>query len=267
MSSASLIRPEDVPVDSSRVIIDCRFSLADTSEGRALYHRGHIPGASYVDMAVDLSGDIQEHGGRHPLPHPDQFLELLAALGIGPNTPVIAYDDSRLAFASRFWWMMRSLGFTPPALINGGYSSWCALGLETEKTIVERPPCARETSRQYENLRDINGVREAQGRGALLIDSREQRRYEGLEEPMDPVAGHVPGAINKPWQGVTAADGQVLSIAQQRAHWGDAIEEQELLVYCGSGVTACVNLFSLALLGRDDACLYGGSWSDWCSYL
>lgn len=267
MSSACLIQPVDVPVDSSCVVIDCRFSLADTNQGRALYDEGHIPGASYVDLAVDLSGDIQEHGGRHPLPHPDRFLELLASLGIGPTTPVIAYDDSRLAFASRLWWMMRSLGFAPPTLINGGYSSWCELGLKVEKTAVERPSCALETGRQYKNLRDNNGVGEAQGRGALLIDSREPRRFQGLEEPMDPVAGHIPGAINKPWQGVTASDGSVLSVAEQRTHWGDAIEEQELLVYCGSGVTACVNLFSLALLGRDDACLYGGSWSDWCSYL
>lgn len=267
MSSASLMQPEDVPVDSSCVIIDCRFSLADRDEGRRLFDRGHIPGASHVDLARDLSGELREHGGRHPLPHPDRVLELLASLGIGPTTPVIAYDDSRLAFASRFWWMMRSLGFTPPQLIDGGYASWCALGLEPEKSTPARPSLTPESGKQYKNLRDIDGVREAQDRGALLIDSRESRRYQGLEEPIDPVAGHVPGAINRPWQGVTTSDGKVLSMAEQRAHWGEAIEEPELLVYCGSGVTACVNLFSLALLGRDDACLYGGSWSDWCSYL
>jgi thiosulfate/3-mercaptopyruvate sulfurtransferase len=103
--------------------------------------------------------------------------------------------------------------------------------------------------------------------GALLVDSREERRYQGLEEPIDPVAGHIPGAINRPWQGVTSADGRVLDSAGLRAHWGDALEAGQLVVYCGSGVTACVNLFSLALLGREDATLYAGSWSDWCSYL
>ncbi len=267
MSSASLIQPENVPVDSSCVIIDCRFSLADGKEGRRLFDQGHIPGASHVDLAQDLSGELREHGGRHPLPHPDRFLELLASLGIGPTTAVIAYDDSRLAFVSRFWWMMRSLDFTPPQLVDGGYASWCALGSEPEESTLAPPSLTPESGRQYKNLRDIDGVREAQGRGALLIDSRESRRYQGLEEPVDPVAGHVPGAINRPWQGLTASDGKVLAIAEQRVYWGEAFKEPELLVYCGSGVTACVNLFSLALLGRDDACLYGGSWSDWCSYL
>ena len=114
---------------------------------------------------------------------------------------------------------------------------------------------------------DITGLRDAQASGALLIDSREARRYAGLEEPIDPIAGHIPGAINRPWQGVTGADGRVLDIARLQSNWGDAADAGQLVVYCGSGVTACVNLFSLALLGREDATLYAGSWSDWCSYL
>jgi thiosulfate/3-mercaptopyruvate sulfurtransferase len=114
---------------------------------------------------------------------------------------------------------------------------------------------------------DIESLRAAQARGALLIDSREPRRYAGLEEPIDPVAGHIPGAINRPWQGVTDAQGIVLDTAALQAHWGEALVAEELVVYCGSGVTACVNLFSLALLGREDAMLYAGSWSDWCTYL
>src|SRR5690606_23239620 len=108
---------------------------------------------------------------------------------------------------------------------------------------------------------------DAQASGALLVDSREPRRYAGLEEPIDPVAGHIPGAVNRPWQGVTDSDGVVTDAAGLQAHWGDALAAEHLLVYCGSGVTACVNLFSLALLGKDDATLYAGSWSDWCSYL
>jgi len=267
MSSAKIIQPEAVLESNSSVIVDCRFSLADVGQGRADYAQGHIPGALYVDLERDLSAEAGTHGGRHPLPGPDRFMALLASLGIGPNTAVIVYDDSRLAFASRFWWMMRALDFTPPTLINGGYSAWFALGIEPEQSTVNPLACAVETGREYSNLCDINGVREAHRAGAMLIDSRESKRFEGLEEPIDPVAGHIPGAVNRPWQGVTADDGTVLCLSDQREHWGDALDESELLVYCGSGVTACVNLFSLALLGRDDARLYGGSWSDWCSYL
>jgi thiosulfate/3-mercaptopyruvate sulfurtransferase len=114
---------------------------------------------------------------------------------------------------------------------------------------------------------DIEGLRESQASGAVLIDSREPHRYAGLDEPIDPVAGHIPGAINCPWQGVTDEQGFLLDAAALQAHWGNALEAEQLVVYCGSGVTACVNVFSLALLGREDARLYAGSWSDWCSYL
>ena len=100
-----------------------------------------------------------------------------------------------------------------------------------------------------------------------MVDSREERRYQGLEEPIDPIAGHIPGAINRPWQAVTSTDGKLREAVDLRAHWGDVLEAEQLVVYCGSGVTACVNIFSLALLGREDATLYAGSWSDWCSYL
>mgnify|MGYP001277827089 FL=1 len=114
---------------------------------------------------------------------------------------------------------------------------------------------------------DIHALGAAQAAGALLVDAREPRRYQGLEEPIDPLAGHIPGAINRPWQALSGEDGRLLDAAGQRAYWGDALDAAELVVYCGSGVTACVNLFSLALLGRGDATLYAGSWSDWCSHL
>ena len=114
---------------------------------------------------------------------------------------------------------------------------------------------------------DIEGLRAAQSRGALLVDSRESRRYEGWEEPIDPAAGHIPGAINRPRQSVTDSQGMVLDEARLKAHWVQALDAEELVVYCGSGVTACVNLFSLALIGKNNVTLYRGSWSDWCTYL
>ena len=262
-----LIEPEQLAAAPDTVIFDCRFALTDPEAGRAAYEAGHIPGAHYLDLNRDLSAPVSEHGGRHPLPAPAVFAKTLARFGVGLQTPVVAYDDSRLAFASRLWWMMRALGYRPPRLLNGGLGAWQASGGELETRAPSPKPCEPPALGDYASCIDYAGVRDAQAAGALLVDSREAARYEGREEPIDPIAGHIPGAINRPWQGVTRSSGVVQDETVLREHWGDAIDAEQLVVYCGSGVTACVNLFSLALLGRDDATLYGGSWSDWCSYL
>jgi thiosulfate/3-mercaptopyruvate sulfurtransferase len=180
---------------------------------------------------------------------------------------VVAYDDSRLAFAARFWWLLRALGYRSPRLLQGGYAAYLQAGGEASVQPVTAQSVVPPVVSTFSGYCDIDGVRTAQRGGALLVDSREARRYEGLEEPIDPVAGHIPGAINRPWQGVTDASGRVLDRHALAAHWGDALAAENLVVYCGSGVTACVNLFSLQQLGRGDALLYAGSWSDWCSYI
>jgi thiosulfate/3-mercaptopyruvate sulfurtransferase len=290
--TAMLIEPGELLSGCDAVIFDCRFALADPQEGRRLYTQGHIPGAHYLDLNRDMAGPVGEHGGRHPLPDAATFAALLGQFGVGPTTNVVAYDDSRLAFAARLWWLMRALGYRPPRLLNGGYAGFLqAVGRpemrgpdirapETrvpktsapqasalEASAPSHPPVVSSADCNFQGYCDIDTVRIAQHDGTLLVDSREPRRYAGLEEPIDPIAGHIPGAVNRPWQGVTGADGRVLDTAGLQAHWGDALEADRLVVYCGSGVTACVNLFSLALLGREDATLYAGSWSDWCSYL
>lgn len=270
-TTAQLIDPGEIPACDNAVILDCRFSLADSGEGAALYRAGHIPGAYYLDLEQDMSSSVAQYGGRHPLPDANEFVAVLAALGVGPATRVIAYDDSRMAYAARLWWMMKSLGYMPPSLLSGGYQSWLQAGGVPETDV----PVATEyfgegeleSAAQFSGVCDIHGLRDAQGAGGTVIDSREVKRYQGLEEPIDPVAGHIPGAINRPWQGVSDSSGRFLAEEAQRQHWGDALEADQLLVYCGSGVTACVNLFSLSSLGRDDAILYSGSWSDWCSHL
>jgi thiosulfate/3-mercaptopyruvate sulfurtransferase len=265
--NTSLINPAALAAQRDAVILDCRFSLADPRAGRDLYTQGHIPGAHYLDLNGDLAAAPAKHGGRHPLPDPGVFAATLAACGVGPDTEVIAYDDSRMAFAARLWWLMRALGYRLPRLLNGGYRGYLQAGGEVDAAIPRREAGNVVSGRRFSGYCDIAGVREAQLQGALLIDSREPRRYAGLEEPIDPIAGHIPGAVNRPWQGVTSDAGLVLDTASQRAHWGEALAAEHLVVYCGSGVTACVNLFSLALLGRENATLYAGSWSDWCSYL
>ncbi len=267
MNSDMLAQPGELLTDHGAVVVDCRFSLADPSEGGRLYREGHVPGAFHMDLDRDLSGPVGRHGGRHPLPDPEALATRLAACGIAPDTPVIAYDDARLAFASRLWWLMGSLGYRPPRLLDGGYRAFLAAGGEPTTEVPTTPAATRPAAPAFAGYCDIEGLRRAQAEGALLVDSREEKRYRGIEEPIDPVAGHIPGAINRPWQGVTEETGGVAPAGKQAAHWGDALEADKLVVYCGSGVTACVNLFSLALLGRDDATLYAGSWSDWCTYL
>ncbi|MBA6412883.1 sulfurtransferase [Parahaliea sp. F7430] len=264
---AALVAANDTEALAAAIVIDCRYSLADPKAGRADYEAGHIPGAFYLDLAEDLSGPKGQHGGRHPLPDPTVFAETLAALGVHRGSEVIAYDDHGFAFAARLWWMMRSLGYRPPRLLDGGYAAWLAAGGEPDTALPEAHPCEAPDVGSYTGLYNYEALQPAQQDGALLIDSRESRRYQGLEEPVDPVAGHIPGARNKPWQEVTTDSAQLRDDQALQQHWGEVLEEEHLVLYCGSGVTACVNLFALSVLGRDDAILYAGSWSDWCSYL
>jgi len=262
-----LIEAEELLAGVDAVVFDCRFALADPEAGRRLYEEGHVPGAFYLDLNRHLSAAPARHGGRHPLPDPARLVALLAEFGVGPQTAVVAYDDSRLAFAARLWWLLQSLGYRPPRLLNGGYRAYLVAGGAPQRDAPAPRPRPAPAPGAFRGTCDIEGLRAAQQRGAVLVDARERARYEGLEEPIDPVAGHIPGAINRPWQAVTCDAGRVRSRADLSAHWGEALAAAELVVYCGSGVTACVNLFSLALLGRDDATLYAGSWSDWCSHL
>ncbi len=262
-----LVDLQDLNAAEGTVVFDCRFSLVDPNAGRSEYLTGHIPGAHYLDLNRDLSAPVERHGGRHPLPTPEVFADTLARFGVDKDTPVVAYDDSRFAFASRLWWMMRSLGFRAPGLLNGGYSAWIAAGGEPQTDVPTPTRCAPPSVKDYKGKLNIDDLREAMAAGAMLVDSREAARYEGLEEPIDPVAGHIPGAVNRPWAEVTDGEGRAQDATAQRERWGELLEADPLVVYCGSGVTACVNLFSLSLIGRDDAQLYAGSWSDWCSYL
>jgi len=262
-----LLESNDLGIATDAIVVDCRFALHDVSAGRAAYDAGHIPGAHYLALDADLSGPVQTRGGRHPLPSADVFAQRLALLGIGPTTRVIAYDDSRFAFAARLWWMMRAIGYRPPELLNGGYSAWLLTGGEPETGIPAVNAATAAVDVAFSGVCEIDDLADLQAGGAVLVDSRESNRYQGLEEPIDPVAGHIPGAVNRPWQGVISDDGRIATEQHLRQHWGDLLQKQSMVVYCGSGVTACVNLLSLAVLGREDAVLYAGSWSDWCCYL
>jgi thiosulfate/3-mercaptopyruvate sulfurtransferase len=254
------------------VVIDCRFSLADDTEGERLYRQTHIPGAYYLHLNRDLSGVVGEHGGRHPLPDTPSLISKLEGLGVSHNTQVVIYDDSRLAFASRLWWWLRYVGHENVKILNGGFRAWC----DRQCPISSEVPSSEVPVRgdkmggdiRANSVVDINTVKTVPNtEGSVLVDSRERERFLGIKEPIDPVAGHINGAVNYPWQEVTDEKGFFLDLNQQRRRWQALTAADELVVYCGSGVSACVNLLSLAELGRDDAKLYVGSWSDWCSYL
>lgn len=259
--------PEAV-ADFDGVILDCRFSLADESAGRAAHAAGHVPGALHLDLNRHLSAPVAKHGGRHPLPEPAQFAACLAGFGIDRETNVLLYDDANYAFAARCWWMLRALGYRPPSFIDGGYRAWLAAGgVPATTTGDPEPVAAPEVPDRWPGCVDREDLAQYQANGARLVDAREAARYRGEMEPIDPVAGHIPGAENRPWQAFVDDHGRFRDTEQLRALWGDLVDAPLVVTYCGSGVSACVNLLSLSLLGRDDVLLYGGSWSDWCSYL
>ncbi|MDR9402382.1 MAG: sulfurtransferase [Halothece sp. Uz-M2-17] len=259
--------------DPNVVIIDSRFQLSDPSWGRQEYETSHIPGAFYLDLNQDLSSPVKKHGGRHPLPDPNILAEKFANMGIHFNeTSVIAYDDSRFAFAARLWWLLRYCGHDPVAVLDGGWKTWQKAGYPVNADIPS-PKAGSFTPQLREDwVVDRDGVKAGQANeNTVIIDSRDPDRYRGEREPIDPVAGHISTAVNSPWKEITDEEGNLYHPAKQRQHWleGDLpIEEnQEKIVYCGSGVTACVNLLSLHLAQLPHGKLYAGSWSDWCSYL
>lgn len=269
--------------DSSVVVIDCRFSLMEPAAGQKQYNIGHIQGAYYLDLNQDLSKNdlsttVQAHGGRHPLPDVQTFSSKLCAMGIDDDTWIVLYDSARLSYAARAWWLLRYLGHDRTLLLNGGWQAWTGMHYPITK---ELPPTTSGNFTpvvQSDWTVDINYIKTAlKTPGVVLIDSRETVRYRGDREPIDPIAGHIPGAINYPWQQVTDERG-FINAELQADRWANLQENTEpeanpteanpteIIVYCGSGVTACVNLLSLSLAGHH-AKLYVGGWSDWCSYL
>lgn len=272
--TANLVEPDWLASqlgDSKLVIIDCRFALMAPEQGRQQYEAGHIPGAVYLDLNQDLASPVQAHGGRHPLPNLDQFVATLERIGVSsdPDTPtwVVAYDDSRFAFASRVWWMLKYLGHDAVAVLNGGWQGWLAQDLPVSTEIPSPQPRRFVPQPRWDWTVDIDTVRQRKDHPKVrLIDARSPARYRGEEEPIDPVAGSIPGAVNAFWQDVSDAQGRMKSPAELAQHWADLDEADEVIVYCGSGVTACVNLLSQTLAGKPMGKLYVGGWSDWCSY-
>jgi len=250
------------------VIADCRFRLGQPDAGREAWRQGRIPGAVYFDLEKDLSSPVAEHGGRHPLPDPAALADKLGRAGIDGSVRVVAYDDQGGAMASRFWWLLRYMGHDQVYVMDQGFTAWKDAGYP----VTDAPPPVRVPATFVPRLRadmlaGVDDVRRAvRERWAALIDSREPSRYRGEAEPIDAAAGHIPSARNRFWKDALDADGRWLSGERQRQRFADWNADDPLIVYCGSGVTACPNVLALEEAGFRNVRLYAGSWSDWISY-
>ena len=252
--------------DPNLRIADCRWYLTAPQRGRAEYDAGHIPGAIFVDLDTDLSAPSGP--GRHPLPDRQVFANRMGSLGIGDGHMVIAYDDRSGAVASRLWWMLRDIGHLEVMVLDGGFAAWNAEGGRVSKAgtvsdaaTVHEPTHLSVGSGPTRSV-DREGVAERIGEISLL-DARAPERYRGEIEPVDPVAGHIPSALNVPLTGNLGPDGRFLDPRVLADRYRPIATAGEVVVYCGSGVTACHDILAMVHAGLDEPTLYPGSWSDW----
>ena len=255
---ADLLRQENV------VVFDVRFSLADADAGKRSYSQGHIPGSYYLHLDDDLSGPVTLDSGRHPLPLAAEFAARLRERGVSNDTEVIVYDDSAGAFAARLWWLLNWLGHDHVAILDGGISAW--LGAGRELSTAEPPRRAGDLSeKQREGLVvSTDELRRLLNSGlVILVDAREPERFRGEVEPIDKVAGHVPGAVNLPFQDNLDDDGRFLSQDALSTRHCFSDESKDVVYMCGSGVTACHNILAAVIGKQPMPKLYAGSWSEW----
>jgi thiosulfate/3-mercaptopyruvate sulfurtransferase len=253
--------------DSSWLIADCRYNLKDEQWGAAQYAAGHIPGAVFVNLAHDLAGARTGVNGRHPLPSLDAMAATFARLGIGDQTQVVAYDQDAGPFASRLWWMLRYLGHDAAAVLDGGFAKWTREGRPVRSGGETRLP-ATFTPRLRRDMRlTVDDVMaHLDDRSMLLIDARSPERYQGQPDPLDHVYGHIPGARSRPYRHNISDEGTMRSADQLKADFERVLGDRppnEVVMYCGSGVTACHNLLAMEHAGLRGAKLFAGSWSEW----
>jgi thiosulfate/3-mercaptopyruvate sulfurtransferase len=256
--------------DPDLVVVDCRWKLGDPSAGERLYAAGHIPGAAFLDVDRDLSGDpgADAASGRHPLPAARDFEAAARRAGIATGTSVVAYDEAGEGGAARLWWLLRHFGHDRAAILDGGLSAWRAAGGPLDSEPSFRPAGDFRARPREDDVAPLDEVRERAlgGDSALvLVDARAPERYRGETEPVDPVAGHIPGAANVPFAALV--DGgrfRAPDELQERLSAAGVRPGADVVAYCGSGVTASVLIAAASAAGVDGVRLYPGSWSEWC---
>lgn len=254
------------------VVVDCRFRLDDVTAGALAYAAGHIPGARYADLERDLSGPRSQGSGRHPLPDVGCLHETLAAWGINPRTQVISYDDASGVYAARLWWLLRLIGHRTVAVLDGGLAAWKALPGEMTQLMPTVARSVYESSTPAAVTVDTSWIEQqlAQvGQRWVLIDARGASRFEGREEPLDGVAGHIPGAVNLPFNGNLGVEGRFLAPGHLRDRFlsilPPGLPPNAVVHMCGSGVSACHNVLAMERANLCGSRLYAGSWSAWIS--
>ncbi|HET7586524.1 MAG TPA: sulfurtransferase [Gammaproteobacteria bacterium] len=254
--------------DPDWIVFDCRFDLAAPDAGEHEYESAHIPGARYAHLERDLSGPTGPQTGRHPLPDPDLLAARLAGWGVEPHSQIVAYDDRGGAFAARLWWLARWLGHRNAAVLDGGLSRWQAEGRPLDQRIPH-PEAGRFQARVDHDLwlrtADVEALVGGEREGRL-VDARDRSRYRGEQEPVDPVAGHIPGAVNLPFKNNLDSDLMFRPPAELAARFRAALNDEapaRVVHACGSGVTACHNLLAMEVAGLHGSRLYAGSFSEW----
>ena len=249
-------------------IVDCRFDLLNPDKGLADYHAAHVPGAVYADLDRDLAGPVTDSSGRHPLPAASEFRATLERWGIRSGSQVAVYDQASGALAARLWWMLRWLGHTRVAVLNGGLDAWRAAGEAVDSAVPQYPATSYGGLPDNDQETTIDEVVQAVGDSGKmrLVDARDRSRFAGQTEPIDTVAGHVPGALNLPFSENVHADGTWKSPEAIRSVWEGVLGTEAaspVTVMCGSGVTACHLVLSAGIAGIDEPRVYVGSWSEW----
>lgn len=259
------------PERDNWIIVDCRFSLADPEQGIKEYKTGHLPGAFYAHLDNDLSAPTSKATGRHPLPNPASWFSTLQSWGLNPQSQVIVYDHGSGAVAARLWWMLRWSGHRRVALLDGGFRSWQEAGLPVETETAQRHQESHLTSYAADDALWIDTQQLIDELPRItLLDARSPERFYGRSEPIDPVAGHIPGAINIPLEQNLDQNGKFLPAGRLRQRFlklgglGENLQNQVDIVHmCGSGVTACHNILAMEIAGLTGSRLYVGSWSEW----
>jgi len=254
--------------EPSWCVVDCRFDLMEPQKGYDDYSQGHIPGAQYANLDTDLAGPVTVSTGRHPLPLADAFAETLAGWGIGNNSQVIVYDQAGGAIAARLWWMLRWVGHEHVAVLDGGYSAWQQAGYPVSDNDETVAPAEFRPMPDSELVISTDELKASidSGEAPPIVDARDSERYAGRLEPIDSLAGHIPGAVNLPFSESLDIDGSWKSPDELRKAWSRALGEDSgrpWVSMCGSGVTACHLALSARLAGYAEPRLYVGSWSEW----
>ncbi len=266
VSPDELVKRLEKPAEDL-LLLDCRHSLTDPETGPRAYEEGHIPGAVHAHVDRDLSGPVTATTGRHPLPSRGSLEDRLAAWGLTPETQVVAYDDMGGAFAARAWWLLRHHGHDKVAVLDGGLPLFTDAGGRLTKQVPQRRHTeVRLQSGRLPVVQAHQLEQEMPVEPGRLLDARDPERYRGEVEPIDPVAGHIPGALNVPFKQNLTKEGRFRDAVALRALYEAVLgsrDPRETAVYCGSGVTAVHNILAMEVAGLKGAALYPGSWSEW----